>query len=59
MREFGYPKCDSDNILTDRIYKQFFISMLEDNRGSSKEIDAAIELLLAKCNTPKEPATPE
>jgi len=50
LKEFGYPKCDSENILTDRIYKQFFISMLEDNKGKSKEIDAAIESLLTKCN---------
>lgn len=50
LKEFGYPKCNSENILTDMVYKQFFMSMLEDNRGKSKAIDAAIDSLLVKCN---------
>lgn len=50
LKEYGYPKCNSENILTDSIYKQFFISMLEDNKGKTKEIDSAIESLLTKCN---------
>lgn len=50
LKEFGYQKCNSENILTDLVYKQFFISMLQDNKGESKEIDEAIESLLAKCD---------
>jgi hypothetical protein len=51
LREFGYPKCDKDNILTDRIYKAFFASMLEDNKGKAGEaVDKVIDTLLAKVN---------
>lgn len=54
LKEWGYPKCDSSNILTDNIYRQFFASMLEDNLGRSKEIDSVIRSLLEKCNSPNE-----
>lgn len=45
LREFGYPDCNSENILTDQIYSAFFKSMLEDNKGKGvdKEIDALID----------------
>jgi hypothetical protein len=49
LREFGYPHCTKDNITTDLIYKSFFVSMLKDNKGHSKEIDAAIDELIALC----------
>lgn len=55
LREWGYPKCDTNNIMTDPIYSQFFASMLEDNLGrSNKEIDVVIRSLLQKCNGQKE-----
>lgn len=44
LREFGYPDCDEENILTDQIYKAFFISMLKDNLGQG--VDAEINALL-------------
>lgn len=50
LKEFGYPNCNSENILTDMIYKRFFVSMLEDNKGKSKEVDAAIKSLLIRCS---------
>ncbi len=45
LREFGYPSCDSKNILTDSIYKAFFLSMLRDNlgKGFDKEINTLIQ----------------
>jgi len=46
LREFGYPSCNKENILTDLVYKQFFASMLKDNKGNGKEIDKAIDELL-------------
>ena len=46
LRTYGYPGCNDSNILTDRIYKAFFSSMLEDNRGRGH--DAEIEALLAE-----------
>lgn len=33
LKEFGYPKVDQKNILTDMIYSAFFKSMLEGNLG--------------------------
>lgn len=48
LKEFGYPNCNKDNILTDEIYRQFFLSMLEENKGglgpsADKVIDSLIE----------------
>lgn len=46
LREFGYPDCTAENILTDKIYGQFFASMLNDNEGKGGEsLDAAIASL--------------
>jgi len=47
LREFGYPHCDDKNILTDEIYKAFFVSMLRDNLG--KGYDTDINALLKEC----------
>lgn len=44
LREFGYPDCNADNILTDQIYGAFFKSMLEDNKGLG--VDREIKSLL-------------
>ena len=45
LREFGYPDCNENNILTDKIYSAFFRSMLEDNKrhGVDREINAILE----------------
>jgi hypothetical protein len=56
LHEFGYPACTKDNILTDMIYSRFFVSMLKDNKGHSKEVDAAIDELLAVCDKPEKKA---
>lgn len=44
LKEFGYPAVSTENILTDRVYSAFFLSILADNRGHGfdKEIDALI-----------------
>ena len=53
LREFGYPNCDKNNILTDKIYRAFFLSMLEDNKGKAGYLaDKAIESLIAKVAEP-------
>ena len=50
LHAFGYPECDKANILTDQIYKAFFMSMLKDNKGSAgAAVDRAISNLLARC----------
>ena len=46
LKEFGYDHVNKDNILTDTIYSKFFLSMLEDNKGHSKEIDDEIDMLI-------------
>ena len=48
LREFGYPHCTADNILTDEVYKAFFKHMLEENKGQRSDVDEAIEALLAE-----------
>jgi hypothetical protein len=46
LREFGYPNCNADNILTDRIFAPFFKSMLEENLGNGEQYDREINALL-------------
>lgn len=46
LKEFGYPHVTPENILTDEVYKEFFRSMLEDNKGQAGIIDRAKEELL-------------
>jgi hypothetical protein len=45
LQRFGYPDCNAENILTDYVYKQFFLSMLNDNISRDKKIDEEIEKL--------------
>lgn len=46
LKEFGYPEITSETILTDEVYKDFFKSMLEDNKGNGKQLDEVIDQLL-------------
>lgn len=39
LREFGYPSVNSTNILTDMVFKPFFVSMLKDNLGKGHDND--------------------
>ena len=47
LKEYGYPSVNAENILTDEIYKAFFVSMLKDNfgKGVDKEIRALLDEL--------------
>lgn len=49
LHAYGYQQCNKENILTDVIYKAFFVSMLKDNKGHGSDIDKAIDKLIAKC----------
>lgn len=49
LHTYGYPECNKENILTDQIYKAFFVSMLKDNKGNGEAIDKAIDELLVIC----------
>ena len=48
LKEFGYPGCNEKNILTDQIYKAFFLSMLKDreNRGQREDVDKVMDELI-------------
>ena len=46
LKEFGYPEITTETILTDEVYKDFFKSMLEDNKGNGKQLDEVIDQLL-------------
>jgi hypothetical protein len=48
--EFGYEHVNTDNIMTDDVYKELFKSMLKDNFGYSEKIDEAIKELLTEIN---------
>ena len=48
LKEFGYPDVTTENILIDEVYKQFFIGMLDDNKGHGVLIDETIEELKNK-----------
>lgn len=55
LKEFGYPNVDTKNILTDYIYRKFFESMLEDNKGQG--VDAEIDALLVEVRKGKTDGT--
>jgi len=46
LRDFGYPNCDKENILTDIVYGDFFVSSLKDNLGYSDLVDSIINDLI-------------
>lgn len=53
LKEYGYPSVNDTNILVDKIYKGFFLSMLNENLGqvpgqAGKMIDAEIKKLQAE-----------
>lgn len=48
LKEFGYPEVTTETILTDEVYKEFFKSMLEENKGNGKQVDEVIEQLLSE-----------
>jgi hypothetical protein len=48
LKDFGYPKVTTENILTDEVYKMFFKSMLEDKLGNGKQVDEVINQLLSE-----------
>ena len=45
LQEFGYPTCNEQNILTDYVFKKFFLSMLKENKGIRPDIDREIKAL--------------
>jgi hypothetical protein len=57
LREFGYPQCTKDNVLTDMIYRRFFLSMLKDQGPQPKAVQDAIDGLIAACSSNKEDQT--
>ena len=48
LQEFGYPSADTKNILTDYVFRKFFVSMLKDNLGKNVAYDEEIRKLLAE-----------
>jgi hypothetical protein len=49
LREFSYPTCTKENILTDPIFSRFYLEMLKENRGKmGVEVDAVIDRLRSR-----------
>lgn len=55
LKTFGYPHVTSQSILTDHIYKTFFLHMLEspENVGASYDIEKARQSLLTELGVDK------
>ena len=49
LKNYGYPFCNKDNILTDSVYSWCFLSILKENKGRSKELDKIIDELMIIC----------
>jgi hypothetical protein len=50
LKEFGYPDANTNNILTDEVYKLFFESMLKENLGYNKQTDEVLNDILRELN---------
>jgi len=48
LKEFGYPEVNEETILSDELYSAFFLNMLRYNKGNGKNIDVAIDELIAE-----------
>ena len=48
LKEFGYLEVTTETILTDEVYKEFFKSMLEENKGNGKQVDEVIDQILSE-----------
>jgi hypothetical protein len=55
LKEFGYPSVNASNIVTDYVFSRFFVSMLNQNKGHGKDVDAAIDELLAEIAKKEKP----
>ena len=51
LKEFGYPTCNAENILTVPVYAAFFTNMLEEHLG--KGHDEQVKALLKEMNKKK------
>lgn len=49
LKEFGYPDVTAENILTDYVYRAFFLQMLGENLGNGvdKEINGLMKQIYA------------
>jgi len=54
LKAFGYPGVNSENILTDHIYREFFKAQLEatENYGINSDIEAVRLKILAELEQP-------
>jgi hypothetical protein len=48
LKEFGYPEVNTQTIMTDEVYKEFFKSMLESNLGIKEQFDEVIKQILSE-----------
>ncbi len=54
LKNLGYPQCDDSNIMTDLVYRQFFRSMLVENKGVQKSFDPEINQIIAEIDKQKD-----
>ncbi len=54
LKEFGYPSCNKKNIMTDMVYRKFFLHMLEGEENDTKiaNIETVRQSLIAELNKP-------
>lgn len=50
LKTYGFKDANKNNILSDKVYSEFFKSMLIDNKGkSTAQVDAVIDNLINEC----------
>ncbi len=50
LREFGYPTVNADNIMTDKVYRAFFRSQLEEaaSLGDNSKISDVLRSMISE-----------
>ncbi len=55
LKEFGFPGCNTETIITDPVYSAFFSRMLGENKDQG--FDADIDVLIGKIEAAHPPLT--
>lgn len=43
LKQFGYPDVTPENIISEKLFAKFFMSMLDDNEGRAPHLDEVID----------------
>jgi hypothetical protein len=54
LRKFGFIQVDKNNIITDEVYRLYFLKILKERLGENVETDKVIKQLVKIVNLKKE-----